>query len=508
MGTPAKRIARELPAGAESKEHVSTLFWSWVAAFLFFFVRFWFAQKIDLAPDEAYYWEWSRHPALSYYDQGPMLALAIRLGTWLFGSTPLGVRFPALACGLALSALSIWVGVRVLGSRKAALWLVLGLNSMLLYSAGGILMVHDSLQVTFWAAAFCCVLKAVGGDQPEHRGVSGWWLLAGLLGGAGLLSKYTGVFLFPLTGLAIVTHPGLRKQGQSPGPWVALLLGILSGLPILWWNWQNHWPSFRHVFSLAGGDSSRHSFSTLPEFLGSQFGLVTPLYLGLVLAAWWDTWKRRVDADGVEWLFWCVSLPLFLFFLVMSFRTRVEGNWTAPAWFGGFCLVALHQMGRPSRKTISWAFGLALGMSVLVHLQAMAPFLPLKPGQARVDGAARVAGWKELGAEASRASVDMKPGSFLAAQSYQNAAELSFYTSGQPGCVLLGEGELNHQYRFWNHPESEVGKDALLVVDREGQGVDLKNRFQDIRLVKRVALVRHGIEVRERWLFQGFGFKG
>ena len=46
----------------------------------------------QLAPDEAYYWVWSRHLALSYFDHGPMVAWLIRLGTLAGGQTELGVR--------------------------------------------------------------------------------------------------------------------------------------------------------------------------------------------------------------------------------------------------------------------------------------------------------------------------------------------------------------------------------------------------------------------------------
>ena len=50
------------------------------------------AARFELAWDESYYWQWSRHLALCYYDAGPGVALSIRAGTLLFGSTPFGVR--------------------------------------------------------------------------------------------------------------------------------------------------------------------------------------------------------------------------------------------------------------------------------------------------------------------------------------------------------------------------------------------------------------------------------
>src|SRR5271155_403291 len=54
---------------------------------------------IDLAPDEAHYWDWSRHLDWSYYSKGPLVAWLIRLSCDLFGSWSLawsGTLMPAL----------------------------------------------------------------------------------------------------------------------------------------------------------------------------------------------------------------------------------------------------------------------------------------------------------------------------------------------------------------------------------------------------------------------------
>src|SRR5664280_2844266 len=54
------------------------------------------AQQTELIPEEAYYWAYSQHPALSYFDHPPMVAWIIWLGTAVFGNTELGVRIVAI----------------------------------------------------------------------------------------------------------------------------------------------------------------------------------------------------------------------------------------------------------------------------------------------------------------------------------------------------------------------------------------------------------------------------
>src|SRR6516162_8030467 len=65
---------------------------------------------LDLAPDEAHYWDWSRHLDWSYYSKGPLVAYLIRLsctlaGDWsrtVTGTEMLAVRLPAVLCGSLL----------------------------------------------------------------------------------------------------------------------------------------------------------------------------------------------------------------------------------------------------------------------------------------------------------------------------------------------------------------------------------------------------------------------
>src|SRR6202162_5112655 len=66
--------------------------------------------SLDLAPDEAHYWDWSRHLDWSYYSKGPLVAYLIRAGTALAGpwserltaGDMLAVRLPAVLCGSLL----------------------------------------------------------------------------------------------------------------------------------------------------------------------------------------------------------------------------------------------------------------------------------------------------------------------------------------------------------------------------------------------------------------------
>src|SRR5437660_520247 len=67
---------------------------------------------LDLAPDEAHYWDWSRDLDWNYYSKGPLVAWLIRASCELFGDWSMrlsgtlmpAVRLPAVLCGALLLA--------------------------------------------------------------------------------------------------------------------------------------------------------------------------------------------------------------------------------------------------------------------------------------------------------------------------------------------------------------------------------------------------------------------
>src|SRR5712672_3550240 len=92
---------------------------------------------LDLAPDEAHYWDWSRHLDWSYYSKGPAVAYLIHSSCWLFGAWSeawtgnlmLAVRLPAIVCG-SLLLVSLYIRtVQVFRRERLALAVVaLGLT--------------------------------------------------------------------------------------------------------------------------------------------------------------------------------------------------------------------------------------------------------------------------------------------------------------------------------------------------------------------------------------------
>src|SRR5690242_10145223 len=149
--------------------------------------------RLDLSPDEAHYWDWSRHLDWSYYSKGPLVAYLIRASCELTeptvqawtGQAMLSVRLPAVTCG-SLLLLSLYVlTAQVFRREGLALGVVAAALTVPVIAAGSSLMTIDAPYTCCWSWALVFGYQAVFREQ--------WWawVLAGLMVALGILAKYT-----------------------------------------------------------------------------------------------------------------------------------------------------------------------------------------------------------------------------------------------------------------------------------------------------------------------------
>ncbi|HMF11710.1 MAG TPA: glycosyltransferase family 39 protein [Gemmataceae bacterium] len=429
---------------------------------------------LDLVPDEAHYWDWSRHLDWSYYSKGPVVAWLIRAscelaGPWsenLIGNGMLAVRLPAVVCG-ALLLLSLYVlTVQVFGREVLAASVVALALTLPLIAAGASLMTIDAPYTCCWGWALVLLHRAI------FRGGTCAWALAGLVLGIGILAKYTMLLLVPSVGLFLLTTPGFRRQLVQPGFWLVCLIGAACCLPILVWNVQHDWVSLRHVGGQAGIGGRILWLGPL-TYLGTQFLVL----LGFWFIAWSTAmiahrpWK---EADpGVGYLWW-TSATMFGVFWAFSLKTPEEPNWPVTAYISGIVL-GTAWLARQLRSPIEWyrrlgvasliaACVLGLLVTAFVHRSDLArPVLLRLSGPAsekhplplrRFDPTCRLKGWCYLAGEVDRIRAELRGEGIepiLAASSWTLPGELGFYCEGHPTVYSLGlaVGDRWSQYDLW-----------------------------------------------------------
>ena len=436
----------------------------WVLIFLgaLYAVRLLLIATLQLAPDEAFYWYWAKHPDLSYYDHPPMVAYIMAVFTGLGGNAPFFVRIGGLLCTIATHIFVFLTARRLAPEDRELPWgLLLVLNATLLLPTGCIIQTPDTPLILFWSMALYCGAAIVTGGGAK------WWYLSGIALGLGLLSKYTMVLILPCQFAFLLLSSNQRHWLTRKEPYLALGIGLILFSPVIFWNYQHDWISFG--FQLNHGFSAKNDpiLSKLAEYFGGQLGVVTPLlFAAFVIYSVKDVFLRSEERDDKLLYLACLSWPVVLFFTLSTIKGDVaEANWPAPAYMAGMLLAWLifrqrYRERKGHRRFMRAAIGLGLAMNLVVHLHIVWPFLPIAP---KKDTIRQFYGWRAMG-ERVKDVIAQHPserGYFLIANMPTTVAEMVYNTGNIYTGIHLREKE---KYTFLDDLEGLTGKDALILI--------------------------------------------
>ncbi len=466
------------------------------------------AVTLDLHWDETYYWQWSRHMALSFYDHPPMVAYGIWLGTALFGDTALGIRAPAIAAMLAASVLVYWLAMTLFADRRMGLLSLLWFSVMPHTGFFSVIMFPDTPALLFWVLT-CCALA-----QVWRTGQGGWWYLAGAALGLTMLSKYTGAFLALGTvawvGLSAEMRPWLRRKQ----PYLAALLGLAVFSPVLLWNAQHGWVSFTKQFGRVLDAAPDAGLANAGAYLGVQAAFVSPLIYAFCLAGsgvalWRGVRPKGGQGQGVWLLLALTSLPTLLFFLVHALTDIVKPQWPSAAYPTAIIAgVAAFAPLVPSRPWVRRAFVAApwvgLAATAALYLQMT---LTLVPVAAAGDPLAIFAGWANLARATSAAAVAQQAG-YIATTGYVPAALFRFYLNDGPPVLQLSEA-----LRYTNEApvdQSVLAQNAGLYLAPAAQDdiAALRPHFDSVTPLPPLVRARRGDAIAEYRVYRLDGYRG
>lgn len=349
-----------------------------------------FRTPLELYPDEAQYWLWSRTLDFGYYSKPPMVAWAIWATTHLGGDAEVFVRMaaPLFQAGATLCAFA--VGRRLYGGpaglAAAALYalmpgvqlsaLVVATDAPMLFYLGLSLLAYVGLQ------------SATGG---RRLGLS-----AGLGAALGLafLSKYAAVYFL----IGLVLHLALSREARrawSP-PSAAAAIAVFTAVlaPNLIWNANHGFATLHHTAANAAWGQRAIPFNPrgLASFLVTQFGVFGPipfgaLVVGLVLAA------RRRALSREDLMLLCFVLPAIVIVSIQALVSRANANWSAASYLPGAVLVGGWMLRWWARRWLAAAVALQAALAAVVLLVAVNP----RAGDALggSNGLKRLRGWAQ-----------------------------------------------------------------------------------------------------------------
>src|SRR5579859_7584449 len=456
-------------------------------------------QPIDLYPDEAQYWIWAQKFQFGYYSKPPMIAWLIWATTHLFGATDLAVKVSAPLL-YVLTSLFVHATAKRLYDARIAGWSMIAFITLPAVSLSALIVSTDVPLLLCWAAA------TYGFVRAREEGGGRWWLLVGVAGGLGLLSKYAmGFWLGSALGFLVLV-PDERRHLK---PFLlSVLLALAVYAPNFIWNATNGFVSYLHTRDNANvRDYGLHP-QAFAEFAGAQFGVFGPIFLGtlIVIAAT----ARRVAADRRALLLMCFALPTLAIMLVESILSRAQPNWSAPTYLTATILVVAYLEGKGRDALVQWSVVLHVALCVLLLGARDISAAVGHPIPGKLDPLHRVRGWQTLGTSLSQIRLQHLDLPLLADQRELMAA-LIYYMQPHPFELRMWNpaGHVKNGFEMDDSLAGTPGGDYLWITQRTGRELEeVFNRFEAHVPVAHVVVPLGPGLARDVTVYKLTGFKG
>jgi len=457
-------------------------------------LRFAFIGLMGLMPQDAYYYFYSEHPALSYYDHPPAIAYCLRLFTFLFGKKVFVLKLADFVI-TALSVLAFYklasCFLSVRGARKALLLFL----STFMVTILSLISTPDTPLILCWTLSLLALYRAVFLDKKWY------WLWTGLAMGLAFDSKYTAIFLPAGTFLFLLLSNTHRRHLLSPWPWLATIVFVLAISPVIIWNMENGFASFKfqssgRAASIGGGGIDPLN---LLGVLGHQSAILMPilffaLFYGLFKAI--KKYRGRLSAITAQQLFLlCFFIPVFLGFLCISVIYWVKLNWMMPAYITGIIWVSTWFNAKWIR--------IQLLFSLVVHL-VLAVEVVFYPVSIRSDDT--WVGWNELARQVKQLQARYPDTFIFSADDYKTSAVLNFYLDEMVySRNVIGERALQFDY-IGSDLSDLKGKTALFIdsnndlsndSSRSGFSPDVMQHFDSIQALPPIIVKKDGRTIRK-----------
>jgi hypothetical protein len=489
----------------------------WLLAFGLLRLVFWLVAFPN--PDEAYYWLWGQRPGFSYYDHPPFHAWVQGVFSVL-GRSALVLRLPNLLSGGILAFTFYRICRYLYGDQgRDRFWLVLllGLSSPLFFWYLGLAW-HDHWLVTWAVVSSFLFVRYVDGAVEKPGGGQGRDLYgaAVCLGLAGLC-KYNALFVGLGFGALLLTQRRYWGVWRDRRLYLALALLALTLSPIVIWNIQNDFFSFRFYRDrTAGGGFSLNLLQPL------VFLALCSLILGPIQSIGIGQWLRKRGQSTITRTSCYPALALWVFGLSTAAFTALSAVSTALFYWNILAYPLLlpllsDRFYRPSPYPLApspphplirqrqLAIAQGLGLFAAAALVAYYTVMPLGAffGAVDPDGAA-LFGWPQVAAAVQAQAANLED-PLLLTTDYRSASALAYSLNNAD--VLAISGRLD-QFDFWYDAPALERRDALLLGETWHPICPThRAMFDRVEAAGTVEVRRFGRVLQTYELVRGYGFR-
>ncbi|MBA4396746.1 MAG: dolichyl-phosphate-mannose--protein mannosyltransferase [Syntrophus sp. (in: bacteria)] len=327
---------------------------------VFTIIRLAVSPTFGLGVDEAHYFLYAKYLDIGYVDHPPLVGWFHALIYYLFGTSEFLVRLPAIVLFALTTYLLYRFTAALSGSKKIALLAALAVNSSFLFNALSFMLLPDCFLYPLLLLIIFTIKKIE--DTPEAR----YYVCLGVLLGLSGLAKYTAVlFVPPLAAYFIIK----RRYDLlfSTRMLLAAAIALLLISPVLYWNLQNDFVSFRYQAGHVMGSASV-DMKVFFTSLAAQFGAYSPFLFLIAFYGFFRSVREKNDWIRLSLLF---GGAILIFFLYTSLRETALPHWNSPFYLL-FIPIGVHYLSGPVRNKKKIFLNISIGFSLVVTLFAYA----------------------------------------------------------------------------------------------------------------------------------------
>jgi 4-amino-4-deoxy-L-arabinose transferase-like glycosyltransferase len=450
----------------------------------FTLVRLAVSPSFGLGVDEAHYFLYAKYLDISYVDHPPLVGWVHAPIYSLFGTSEFLVRLPAIIL-FALTTYLLYLFTTALsGSRHIALMAALAVNSSFLFNALSFMLLPDSFLYPLMLLLIFTIKKMEA--SPERK----YFVCLGVLLGLSGLAKYTAILFVP----PLVAYFMIKRRYDvliSKQMLLAAVIALLMISPVLYWNLQNDFVSFRYQTGHVMGSSSiniKAFFTTV----AAQFGSYSPFLFLIAFYGFFKSFKDRNDWIRLGLLF---GSSILVFFLYTSLRETALPHWNSPFYLL-FIPIGVYYLSGPVRNRkkvfLNFAIGFSLIVTLLLYAELAGKFFRFPDYQSPFRD---IYGYATIAAEADQIlKKDQNVRPALAVTNWTVGSRMTYYALPYDMEVFVIDQRVD-QFDFWQK-QSPLGRDLLFVNTHfDGKIIADKYRCDTIQHIERFDILLNGGKV-------------
>jgi len=454
-------------------------------------IHFVFNSGYGYFRDELYFFACGEHLDWGYVDHAPLIGFAAKISRAIFGDSLFAIRFFSAVAG-ALKVLLTGLMARELGGKRFAI--IIACLCVLLapsYLVIDNMLSMNAFEPVFWMGCVYSLMLIINRNEPRY------WIVFGLLAGAGLMNKHSMLFF----GVAIVV--GLLFTNARSflfNRWLLIggAIAFLIFLPNIIWQWRHDWATIELLKNVkaTGKNVELSPFDFILRQILGLSPIAAPVWIAGLFYFLFDGEGKRFRALGVTYLI------LLLIMILLSGKDYYLFPIYPMLFAGGGMFV---ERLLENRKRLGWlkiAYPVLLVVTALILMPLALPVLPVekliayqnflgfKPPKSEVGHTGPLPqyfgdqfGWEEMVEKVARAYNKLLPEekskTAIYGSNYGEAGAIDFFGAkyGLPKAISP------HQSYFLWGPRDYTGE---IVIVLQGEREELEQQFNSVEEAEKV----------------------